>query len=753
MKLINNTLMAVLLCCAGISSLMAEPPLVNSIESVSVAKQGGDIAVKIDLKEALEKPPAGFSMSSPAKIALDFPSTANGLGKNSQALNEGDLTSVNVVQAGERTRLVLNLVKNMNYSTRIDGKSLYVTLTPIVRAGESMAQRVTRFSEESAIGKKHVLHDVVFRRGKDGEGRIVVDLGDAGTGIDIRQQGSNLVVDFVKTSAPDHLKRKLDVLDFATPVSSIETKAQGENIRMTISPKGLWEHTAYQADNQFVVEVKKIVEDPNKLVQGTKVGYQGPRVSINYQNGDVRALLRLMAEELGLNAVISDTVTGSTTLVLKDVPADQVIDIIFKQKGLDMRKKGNIIMIAPSDELASREKLEYESKQQSNDLEPLKLEQFAMSYQKAIDVARLLAGLAVLGPAGAPPPPAPSPTPGTNPQRLLSKRGSVIADPQSNILFVNDIPSKLEEIRSFIKAIDIGARQVMIEARVVEADDEFKRDLGVRLNLLSSAQSKGAGGNGGFAGGFYRPANTVTNPTVTNTNEFSSNKSAELAQVGTNTTIDSGSIVNAATQVATSMLGVNLPMFKGQGGTLGFSLFSASMAKILNVELAALEADGIGKIISSPRVITANNGKAKIEDGTDIPYIIESISNGQVTRTVMFKPAKLSLEAEPQITPEGNVRMKLVVKKEEPDWNNAQYGNPPIKSSIVDTNVVVENGGTVVIGGVYITKTTNAVEKVPLLGDIPYLGWLFKMKHEEGKRRELLIFITPRIVSDKLRFE
>lgn len=766
MKFINNILIIVLLCCVGLSSSSAQVQPSNSIEAVSVARQGGDIAVRIDLKDPLEKPPAGFSMSSPAKIALDFPATSNGLGKNSQILNEGDLTSMNVVQAGERTRLVLNLVKNMNYSTRQDGKSLYVTLTPLVRAGDSMAQRVTRFSEESAISERHVLRDVIFRRGKDGEGRIVVDLSDTGTGIDIRQQGPNLVVDFMKTSAPEHLKRKLDVLDFATPVSSIETKMQGQNVRMIIAPKGLWEHTAYQTDNQFVVEVKKIVEDPNKLVQGTKIGYQGPRVSINYQNGDVRALLRLMAEELGLNAVISDTVTGVTTLVLKDVPADQVIDIIFKQKGLDMRKKGNIIMIAPSDEIASREKLEYESKLQTSELEPLKLEQFAMNYQKAIDVARLLAGLAVLGPAGAPPP---APTPGNNPQRLLSKRGSVIADPQSNILFVNDIPSKLDEIRSFIKAIDIGARQVMIEARVVEADDEFRRDLGVRLNLLSSAQSKGAGGNGGFAGGLYRPANTVINPTTTNlsningssTKTSSSDVASNLANNGFTTTTDSSvnnsttssSITNAATQIASSMIGVNLPNFNKVGGTLGFSLFSSSMAKILNVELAALEADGVGKIISSPRVVTANNGKAKIEDGTDIPYVVETVSTSGITRTVLFKKAALSLEAEPQITPEGNVRMKLTVKKEEPDWVNASFGNPPIKSSVVETSVVVENGGTVVIGGVYISKSTKDVEKVPLLGDIPYLGWLFKMKSDAGKRRELLIFITPRVVSDKLNFD
>jgi type IV pilus assembly protein PilQ len=736
MKYINNTLMAVLLCYVGISSSSAEVQPPNTIEAVTVARQGGDIAVRIDLKEPLEKQPAGFSMSSPAKIALDFPATTNGLGKNSQLLNEGDLTSMNVVQAGERTRLVLNLVKNMNYTTRLDGKSLYVTLTPLARAGESMAQRVTRFSEESAIDKRHVLRDVVFRRGKDGEGRIVIDLSDAGTGIDIRQQGSNLVVDFLKTSAPEHLKRKLDVLDFATPVSSIETKAQGENIRMTIAPKGLWEHTAYQADNQFVVEVKKIVEDPNKLVQGTKIGYQGPRVSINYQNGDVRALLRLMAEELGLNAVISDTVTGMTTLVLKDVPADQVIDIIFQQKGLDRRKKGNIIMIAPRDEIATREKLEFESKQQNSDLEPLKLEQFAMNYQKASDVARLLQGLTVVAP-GAPAAPVAPVTPGVSTSRLLSKRGSAIADPQSNILFVNDIPSKLEEIRSFIKAIDIGARQVLIEARVVEANDTFNRELGVKMNYLTRNVTQ-AGGSGIYGGG-----GAYANPTFTSSTATTGNP-----PVATTT-----STFTPGQQTSNTGIGINLPTFPTNGGTLALSLFNASLTKILNLELAALESDGIGKVISSPRVITANNVKAKIEDGTEVPYVTTQTSGGAVTQTVAFKSAKLSLEATPQITPEGTVRMVLVVKKEEPDWNKAVLGNPPIKSSIVETNVVVENGGTVVIGGVFITDSTSAVDKVPLLGDIPFFGWLFKYKREEGKRRELLVFITPRIVSDKLRFD
>lgn len=712
MKFIKNALLAASACLAFLTSLPAQAE-VNAIEAINVAQQGADIAVRIDLKEPLATPPAGFSVASPARVALDFPSTVNALGKNSQAVNEGDLRSLNVVQVGDRTRLVLNLVRNMNFTTRLDGKSLYVMLTPISRVGESPTQRVTRFAEESAVGSRHALRDVMFRRGKDGEGRIIVDLSDAGTGIDIRQQGSNLIVDFIKTTVPDHLRRRLDVTDFATPVTSVETRTMGDNVRMTISPKGLWEHNAYQSDNQFVVEVKRIVEDPNKLVQGTKVGYQGPRVSINYQNGDVRALLRLMAEELGLNAVISETVTGTTTLVLKDVPADQVIEIIFQQKGLDMRKKGNIIMIAPRDEIATREKLEFEAKQQINELEPLQSEQFSLNYHRADNVAKLLAGLSPLGGGGS----------GNTALRMLSKRGSTISDTQSNLLFVTDIPSKLEEIRTFIKAIDIGARQVMIEARVVEANDTFNRDIGMKLNLINSKANQ-IGGTGVYAaGGRMTPA------------------------------VTSGTTTTPATLIQNPMAGVNLPSFTSTGGTLALSLFNSAATRILNLELAALESDGVGKIISSPRVITANNVKAKIEDGTEVPYVTTQSSGGTTTQTVSFKSAKLSLEVTPQITPEGTVQMALIVKKEEPDFTRAILGNPPIISSIVETNVVVENGGTVVVGGVFVTRNQANTEKVPFLGDIPFFGWLFKYKSDLGERRELLVFITPRILSEKLRLD
>lgn len=733
MKFIKHAMAALLVCLALAPAARAEALPSNTIEAINVAQQGNEVSLRIDLKDALTTPPPGFSVANPAKIALDFQSTANGLGKNTQVFNQGDLRSMNIVQVGDRTRLVLNLVKNLNYKTRIDGKALYVTLFPVERVSDTSATRSTRFAEESLVGAKHSVSDVMFRRGKDGEGRVIVDLSDSGTGIDIRQQGPNLVVDFVKTTVPDRLRRKLDVTDFATPVTSVETRANGDNVRMIISPKGMWEHNAYQSDNQFIVEVKRIVEDPNKLVQGAKVGYQGPRVSINYQNGDVRALLRLMAEELGLNAVISETVTGTTTLVLKDVPADQVIDIIFQQKGLDMRKKGNIIMIAPRDEIATREKLEFESKQQINELEPLKLEQFQLNYQKSADVARLLAGLPPLGAGGVPIPA----TPGVNvaAQRILSKRGSAVADPQSNILFVNDIPSKLEEIRSFISAIDIGARQVLIEARVVEASDSFNRNLGAKLNFLNQKTNLLGGSGWNVTGGSVTPAT-----------------SSSSTSNGTTT-----SSFTPAFQATPQTVGVNLPAFSSSGGTLALSLFNSNLTKFLNLELAALESDGIGKIISSPRVITANNVKAKIEDGTEVPYITASSSGGTTTTTVNFKPAKLSLEVVPQITPEGSVRMALIVKKEEPDWTKAVsangYLNPPIKSSIVETNVLVENGGTVVIGGVFMTKSENTVEKVPFLGDIPFLGWLFKVKSDKGERRELLVFITPRVISDKMRID
>ena len=683
----------------------------NTIETINVAQQGQDIAIKIDLKEPISVPPAGFSIANPAKIAFDFSSTTNGLGKNSQSINEGDLRSLNIVQVGERTRLVLNLARNMNYTTRLEGKSLYVILTPLTGTGGSLAQRVTHFTTESLIGKKHSVHDVSFRRGRDGEARIVVDLSDSGTGIDIRQQGTSLVVEFAKTNLPEHLRRKLDVTDFGTPVTTVETKTQGDNTLMNISPKGLWEHNAYQSDNQFIIEVKKIVEDPNKLVQGTKIGYQGPRVSINYQNGDVRALLRLMAEELGLNAVISETVSGTTTLVLKDVSVDQVVDIIFQQKALDMRKNGNVILIAPRDEIATKEKLEFESKQQIGELEPLRTEAFQINYQKAEALQKLLTDAN---------------------QRMLSKRGSAVVDARTNTLFINDTSTRLEDVRKVVSRVDVPVRQVMIEARIVEASDAFSRNLGVRLGY-SSPYSQGPSTNKLAIGANYQT--TGQNVQYISTDPVTGTQSVKSLVQGTPS--------------YPLMQQVNLPATprSGVAGALSFLLYNSSLTELLGLEITALEADGRGKIISSPRVMTADQVEALIEQGVEIPYQ-QATSSGATS--VAFRKANLALKVKPQITPDGKITLTLDVNKDSPNPTLQTGSGVAIDTKHVKTEVLVDNGGTVVIGGIYTQSTKNQTQKLPWLGDIPMLGWLFKNNEIIDDKTELLIFITPKIVSEKL---
>ena len=559
-----------------------------------------------------------------------------------------------------------------------------------------------------------------------------MELNDSGTGIDIRQQGASLIVDFAKTNLPEHLRRKLDVNDFGTPVTAVETKVQGENVRMTITPKGLWEHNAYQSDNQFVIEVKKIVEDPNKLVQGTKIGYQGPRVSINYQNGDVRALLRLMAEELGFNAVISDTVNGTTTLVLKDVPADQVIDIIFQQKGLDMRKNGNVIIIAPRDELVARSKQEAESKSWLMDNEPLSMEIFQLNYQKALTVKKLLLGesteisrenrtgsVTTFNPEGARAP-------------LLSRRGSATHEDRTNKIFVVDTSTKLAEIARLIKEIDIPARQVMIEARIVEASDAFSRNLGVRLGY-SSPYSQGPSTNKLAIGANYQT--TGQNVQYISTDPVTGTQSVKSLVQGTPS--------------YPLMQQVNLPATprSGVAGALSFLLYNSSLTELLGLEITALEADGRGKIISSPRVMTADQVEALIEQGVEIPYQ-QATSSGATS--VAFRKANLALKVKPQITPDGKITLTLDVNKDSPNPTLQTGSGVAIDTKHVKTEVLVDNGGTVVIGGIYTQSTKNQTQKLPWLGDIPMLGWLFKNNEIIDDKTELLIFITPKIVSEKL---
>jgi len=685
---------------------MAQTPL-NSVEAFNVSQQSGKVIVKLTLKEALKSQPGSFTVANPARIAFDLPNTVNGLGRNSQNIGEGELMSMNMVQAGERTRMVLNLRRSVGYDTQIDGKNLLIILAGAPAASGSGGAAVTHFVEARQLDM-HTVRDIDFRRGKAGEGRIVVDLSDSSTGIDIRVQGQNLVIDFFKTSLPDTLRRRLDVTDFGTPVQSINTFNQGENVRMVIAPKGLWEHSAYQTDTQFVVEVKQIVPDPNKLAQGSKAGFSGEKLSLNFQNVEVRSVLNVIADFTDLNIITSDAVGGSLTLRLKDVPWDQALQIILDTRGLDMRKNGNVVWIAPRDELATKEKLKLESQQQIGELEAVRTESFVLNYQKAQDVQTLLT----------------SPT-----QKVLSKRGSAVVDARTNTVFVQDVPTRLEEVRKLIAQIDVPVRQVMIEARIVEASDTFSKNLGAKLGYNERVP-----GGDWLVGQGLR---TSIGPSLTNTGQQTVNATDTLQLMA-----GKGDITGPTGQ------NVNLPA-TGLGGfpagAISTILFNRNFTRFITLELSALEADGRGKIISSPRVLTGDKVEALIEQGTELPY--QSATSSGAT-SVSFRKANLSLKVKPQITPDGNIIMTLDINKD--SVGQVTAAGFAIDTKHVKTEVLVENGGTVVIGGIFSQDERTSITKVPLFGDIPVLGNLFKNTGKTDNKTELLVFITPRIVDDRL---
>ena len=675
----------------------------NSIESFNVTQQGGNVVVRITTKDPLKSVPPNFTVANPARIALDFPNTVNALGRASQDIDQGALRSMNVVQGAGRTRVVLNLRGPVAHEASLDGNTLVINLAaPAATAQAAGTGQVSHFAEGKG-STSHQIQDIDFRRGKAGEGRVVVSLSDPNTGIDIRQQGQNIVVEFAKTALPENLRRRLDVVDFATPVNTVSTFQQGENVRMVIEPKGQWEHNAYQSDTQFVVEVKPISADTRASQRGR---YTGEKLSLNFQNVEVRAVLNVIADFTDLNIITSDTVSGSITLRLKDVPWDQALDIILQTRGLDSRRSGNVIWIAPRDELATREKLALEAAQQINDLEQTRTESFVMNYQKAGDVAKLLADPA---------------------QRILSKRGSAVVDARTNTLFVQDTPSRLEEVRKLISKIDIPVRQVMIEARIVEANDSFSKNLGVRLGYNDLSQGRTIGGPSGprFTAG---PGSLVTR----------AGNTAGGAEAGG----------TATAPTATNTLGANLPANGVNGfnaGQFSFILFNSAATRFLNVEISALEADGKGKIVSSPRVLTADQQEALIEQGTQIPYQ-QATSSGATS--VAFQKANLSLKVKPQITPDGNVVMDL-------DVNNDAVGQQTtsgiaINTKHVKTQVLIENGGTVVIGGIYQQTDRTDITRVPVLGELPYIGFLFRNNTSSTSKTELLVFITPRIVNERL---
>jgi len=723
-------------------------PAAPAIQSISASLQGGVEVVRIEFSQPLAALPAGFAVQTPPRVALDFQGVTNAMGRSLVDVNQGNLRTVTVAEAGERARVVLNLKQPSAYQARLDGRALIIrlesgaaaatdqALTSAAVAGSATAAVASTIPAArpvaSAGSSASGLRDIDFRRGADGTGRIIVGLPRSGTGVDIRTQGRSLVVEFLQSSLPEALRRRLDVTDFGTPVQSISTVQSGDKVRMVVEPRGAWEHSAYQTDNQFVLEVRSVRVDPNRLAQGS--GYSGEKLSLNFQSIDVRALLQVIADFTNFNVITSDTVTGTVTLRLKDVPWDQALDIILNSKGLGVRKTGNVLLVAPKEELNARDQTELESRNKLADLEPLRTQSFQLNYTKAETLARSLSGgvgaslggsagglaggsSGAAGSAG-----------GQSSARILSPRGSVIAEARTNQLFVTDIASKLEQVQGLISKVDIPVRQVLIEARIVEADDTFGRALGVKLggNDLRGLQ----GGVPGYSvgGGNYLAFG----------NNFNS-ISSQTGQGGAST----GQTGSAFSDPAFVSFPANTSTLGTAAATFALSLFSPSANRFLNLELSALEAEGKGKVVSSPRVIVADQDKALIEQGEELPFQ-NATSSGATA--VTFKKANLKLEVVPQITPEGNVILDVDVNKD--SVGRTTPSGFAIDTKHAKTKVMVQNGGTVVIGGIYIQTEKNEVNKVPLLGDVPYVGNLFRNTARTVNKTELLIFITPKIVTE-----
>ncbi len=679
------------------------------IESVTGSVQGGVEVVRIDLSKALTAVPTGFAIQSPARIALDFPGVSSAVGRSNIDINQGNIKTVSVVQAGERTRVVLNLKYPTAYTAEIQGKSLLVVLSAV--SPSTPAATVAATFAESLSRDSAPLKDLDFRRTTDGAGRVVVTLPNNQVGVDIRQQGQTLVVDFMKSTLPEGMRRRLDVTDFGTPIKSVTTTQTGDRVRMVIEPAGQWEHSAYQSDEQFVIEVKEIKIDPKKLTQG--VGYTGQKLSLNFQNIEVRSLLQVIADFTNFNIVTSDSVAGSVTLRLQDVPWDQALDIILQAKGLGLRKSGNVLWVAPKDEIAAKEKLDLESVVAVQGLEPLRTQSFQINYAKAEEIAAYFRADGG-GEKGA--------------ARILSTRGSVIAEKRTNQLFVTDIPSKLEQIQVLIAKLDIAVRQVLIEARIVEATDTFGKSLGVKLGGYD-ARAK-SGGDGGYQiNGDNRVAFGASYANVTKTSDG----------------LVEGRIVSSGPggEFLTMPAVVNYPALSSPA-QFAVSIFNASANRFLNLEISALEADGKGKVVSSPRVVTADQVQAIIEQGEELPYQVASASGAT---SIAFRKANLKLEVTPQITPEGSIILKLDVTKD--TVGRLTTAGFAIDTKHIKTEVLVENGGTVVIGGIYAETTKEDETRVPLLGELPVVGNLFKSRVRSSNKTELLVFITPKLISDR----
>lgn len=692
------------LCLLASLAFADEPNAIKSVEvrTETSSRQEVTVTLKGDIKTA----PASFAVNTPPRIAFDFVNTTNDSGKSTVPVAGGNLKAVSIAEANGRTRLVLGLIKGSGYETKIDGNKLTITLDTLATATAAAVKNTSsQFSTAPVAAGKIAIRDVDFRRGEAGEGRVIVDLSAPDVGIDTRQQGKDLVLEFAKTSLPHQFERRMDVLDFGTPVQTVDTYAQGDTVKIVISPKGNWEYSAYQADNRFIVDVKNVDEQLKKLEELNKPSYKGDKLSLNFQNVEVRTVLQVIAEFTGKNIITSDTVQGSLTLRLKDVPWDQALDLILLSKGLDKRENGSVMWIAPRDEIASREKLNLENKKTVEELEPLRSQSFQLNYIRA-EAFKLVLG-------------------GDEKQSILTKRGSALIEPNNNLLFIQDVPSKLAEIEKMIARIDVPAKQVLIEARIVSASDTFGRTLGARLGVAAERFN----GNNVF--------NTLTGFNLGNGSAATTSSSSS----STTTTTTSPTSSNAITQfLGDRNTSVNLPAAGTSGGDFGISIFNASVGALISLELQALESEGKGKVISSPRVVARDQTKATIKQGTQIPFLVLDRSGNALST---YKDATLTLDVTPRVTPDGRVYMELNVEKNSPTTFN---GLTAIDTKSIQTNVLVGNGDTAVLGGIYESTESANDTKVPLLGDIPYLGNLFKQRSVSKQRTELLIFITPKIL-------
>jgi len=682
--------------------------LSNKIESINFSSlPGGKLIIQLKTTKPMINPPAGFTLNNPSRIALDFPKVGSLLASDLIKVDQGVLKSISVAQAKDRTRMVLNLTKPIQYNATANQNNVTITLQENAISQNTTVE--TKFAEPVLGKQTSSINSVNFARGKNGEGRIIVDLSDASAGINIKQKGKNIVVDFLDTDVATNLQRRMNVTNFNTPVVYVDTVKLGKNSQLIIEPKGEWEQSAYQADKKFIIDVRQVVSDPNKLAGGAKPGYSGEKLSLNFQNIEVRSVLQVIADFTGLNIITSDTVTGNLTLRLKDVPWDQALDIIAQSKGLAMRKNGNVIMVAPAEEVATKEKQALESTKQIEDLEAVRTEVFTLKYMKAENLRDILSDTK---------------------QKILSKRGSVVLDARTNTVFVQDTPKYLEQVQAIINKTDVAVRQVMIESRLVIADDKYGKSLGARFGVTQTA-TPGRSNNtvSGTLG------NRFTATTATTATQGNHNGSIQTATSG-------GNVLTSSDGQPDLMS--NLPVANAFG-SFAYSLYHLPAGLLLNLELTAMESDRKGKIVSSPRVTTANQHKAKIASGTEIPYL-EASSSGAAT--VSFKSAVLSLEVTPQITPDDKIIMELDVKKDR--VGQVFSGVPSIETQNINTQVLVGNGETAVLGGIYEQTERDDVEKVPFFGDIPIMGNAFKRKTKQSDKTELLIFITPKILDESL---